>query len=142
MRSYLGKSNSYMKMTRRTILCVHTVFSTMCTFEPVRPFCANSFLLAGVCHTADCNVFMLRRSSCSSTLPIFVPQIKDDPYLNLNLASHCHLYHHMKQPAEIVDAGCATLGKGEQCIPLICSNSNFLSTCQEWTTVLFLKIRH
>ena len=39
------------------------------------------FLLAQVCYTADCNVLTLQQSSCSSTLPIFVPQTKDGPYL-------------------------------------------------------------
>ena len=58
-------------------------------------------LLARVCYTADCNVLTLRRSSCSSTLPLFVQQTKDGPYLNLNLASKRYLYHHTKQPAEI-----------------------------------------
>ena len=51
-----------------------------CTFDPARPFfpklCTSFFpwklsffLLAQVCYTADCNVLMLWRSSCSSTLP-------------------------------------------------------------------------
>ena len=66
------------------------------------PWNLSFFLLARVCYTADCNVLTLRRSSCSSTLPLFVQQIKDGPYLNLNLASKRYLYyHHTKQPAEI-----------------------------------------
>ena len=49
---------------------------------------------------ADGNVLTQRRSSCSSTLLLFVPQTKDGPYLNLNLASKRYLYDHTKQPAE------------------------------------------
>ena len=65
------------------------------------PWNQSLFILAQVCYTADCNVLTLRRSSCSSTLLLFVPQTKDGPYLNLNLASKRYLYHHTKQPAEI-----------------------------------------
>ena len=64
------------------------------------PWNLSFILLARVCWTADCNVLTLRRSSCSSTLPLFVPQTKDGPYLNLNLASKCYLDNHTKQPAE------------------------------------------
>ena len=65
------------------------------------PWNLSFFLLARVCYTADCNVLTLRRSSCNSTLPLFVQQTKGGPYLNLNLASKRCLYHHTKQPAEI-----------------------------------------
>ena len=61
-------------------LCVRSVFSTVCTFDPMRqffpklyasyfPWHLSLFLLARVCYTADCNVLTLRRLSCSSTLP-------------------------------------------------------------------------
>ena len=65
------------------------------------PWNLSYFLLARVCYTADCNVLTLWWSSCSSTLPKFLPQTKDGPYLNLNLVNKCYLYWHMRQPAEI-----------------------------------------
>ena len=100
------------RRARQRWLRVHGVFCTVCTFVPARPFFPkwyasyfpwnlSFFLLARVCYTADCNVLTLRRSSCSSTLPLFVQQTKDGPYLNLNLASKRYLYHHTKHPAEI-----------------------------------------
>ena len=65
------------------------------------PWNLSYFLLAWVCYTADCNVLTLWWLSCSSTLPKFLPQTKDGPYLNLNLVSMRYLYWHMRQPAEI-----------------------------------------
>ena len=75
--SYLGEYKASQHWLR-----VHSVFSTVCTFQLTRPilytlhFPQNlSFcLLPQVCYTADCNVFPLRRSSCSST--VFVPPVK------------------------------------------------------------------
>ena len=66
-------------------LRVHSVFCTVCTFDPARPFFPkwyascflwnlSFFLLSRVCYTADCNVLTLQRSSCSSTLPISEPE--------------------------------------------------------------------
>ena len=95
----IGPFVSYIKwpveLYRQRLLRVHSVFSTVCTFVSARPFFpkivrfifpVESVILARVCYqyTADCNVLTLRRSSCISTLPLFVPQTKDGPYLNLN----------------------------------------------------------
>ena len=95
------------RRARQRWLRFHSVFFTVCTFDPTSPFFAKLmfsmevelFFLAQVCYTSVYSVLMLRKLSCSSTLPIFV-QNQDGPYLNLNLASKRYLYYHMKQPAE------------------------------------------
>ena len=99
------------RRARQRWLRVHSVFCTVCMFDPANPFFPkwhasyfpwnlSFFLLAQVCYTADCNVLMLWQSSCSSTFPLFVQQTKDGPYLNVHLASKHYLFH-TKQPAEI-----------------------------------------
>ena len=61
------------RRARQCQLCVHSVFSTACTFDPARPFFSTIvlfmfpvklklLLLAQVCYTADCNVFTMLRS--------------------------------------------------------------------------------
>ena len=109
----IGPFVSFSKWSaRQHWLRVHSVFFTVCTFDPTSPFfpklCAwyfpskfSFFFLAWICYTAGCNVLTLWKSSCSSTLPIFVQWTKDSPYLNLNLGSKRYLYHHTKQPTEI-----------------------------------------
>ena len=58
------------RKVRQSWLCVYSVFSTVCMFDPARPFLKklyasyfpwnmSFFLLARVCYTADCNVLTL-----------------------------------------------------------------------------------
>ena len=69
----IGSFVSYIKWLGElgSVGCVHSVFCTVCMFDPARPFFPkwyasyypwnlSFFLLARVCYTADCNVLMLR----------------------------------------------------------------------------------
>ena len=65
------------RVLNRLYVWSHEAISSKIVF----PWKLSFFLKTRIFYTADCKL------SCSSTLPIFVPQTNGGPYLNLNLAS-------------------------------------------------------